>query len=71
MDDAIKSPPSTIHFPVSLGRVDHDNSGRGKRKVIDEVDFFSDRREGSGRGRDDEEDVPNRNLDIKLVNVGI
>ncbi|KAH6756561.1 WRKY family transcription factor [Perilla frutescens var. hirtella] len=64
MDAPIKSPPpTTIQFPVSLGcssadhDVDHDH--HGKRKVIDEMDFFSDKKEngGGGGGRDDEEEA--------------
>ncbi|GFP79570.1 WRKY transcription factor 6 [Phtheirospermum japonicum] len=55
-------PPATIQFPVSLGCTsDHDHDDHdvnGKRKVIDEMDFFSDKKEvagsgGSGDGADD------------------
>ncbi|KAL8478263.1 hypothetical protein ACS0TY_030239 [Phlomoides rotata] len=72
MDDVVKSVPDpTIHFPVSNRR---DDSGRGKRKVFDEVDFFADKRE-SGRGRGDEDDDDHheerdRMLDFK-VNTGL
>lgn len=53
MDAPIKSPPPTIQFPVSLGRASHDHddqadNGNGKRKVIDEMDFFADKKESGG-----------------------
>ncbi|KAL6535906.1 hypothetical protein OROHE_012750 [Orobanche hederae] len=42
-------PPATIQFPVSLGCTpDHDHDDHGKRKVIDEMDFFADKKETSG-----------------------
>lgn len=53
-----KSPPTTtIQFPVSLGCTSADrDDDHGKRKVLDEMDFFSDKKDaGAGAGRDEEE----------------
>nr|AKA27895.1 WRKY protein [Salvia miltiorrhiza] len=69
MDAPVKSPPTTtIQFPVSHG--DH-----GKRKVLDEMDFFADKNEGGGGGgRDDDEEenvgIEHHRLDFK-VNTGL
>ncbi|KAL6570664.1 hypothetical protein OROGR_000214 [Orobanche gracilis] len=44
-------PPATIQFPVSLGCTsDHDHDDHGKRKVLDEMDFFADKKVTSGAG---------------------
>ncbi|KAL6554113.1 hypothetical protein OROMI_019786 [Orobanche minor] len=72
-------PPATIQFPVSLGcPPDHDHDDHGKRKMIDEMDFFADKKETSGacEGADDGSPTvhfngPDRSvLDFK-VNTGL
>ncbi|KAI3457344.1 hypothetical protein Pfo_014007 [Paulownia fortunei] len=88
MDSPIRSspppppPPPTIQFPVSLSCTSHDheqddNDVNGKRKVIDEMDFFADKKEGSAAGDDAEEgnitvllSEPDSTLDFK-VNTGL
>ncbi|KAL3635440.1 hypothetical protein CASFOL_019987 [Castilleja foliolosa] len=53
-------PPSTIQFPVSMSCTsDHDHDDHhvnvnGKRKVIDEMDFFSDKKDFAGSGGSDD-----------------
>ncbi|KAL1560823.1 WRKY transcription factor 6-like [Salvia divinorum] len=51
MDSPVNSPPiTTIQFPVA-------SEDHGKRKVLDEMDFFSNKNEGSrGHGRDDDDE---------------
>ncbi|KAL0362374.1 UNVERIFIED_CONTAM: hypothetical protein Scaly_1192800 [Sesamum calycinum] len=55
-------PPPTIQFPVSLSSASHDHdhdhdhdpadNPNGQRKVVDEMDFFSDKKQGGGGGGD-------------------
>ncbi|KAG8387038.1 hypothetical protein BUALT_Bualt03G0211500 [Buddleja alternifolia] len=84
MESSTRSPPPTIQFPVSLNCTSHDNQADNpneKRKIIDEMDFFTDKKEG-GRGQpgggDDVEEShgrvnlsePNSVLNFK-VNTGL
>ncbi|KAL6554121.1 hypothetical protein OROMI_019794 [Orobanche minor] len=72
-------PPATIQFPVSLGcPPDHDHDDHGKRKVIDEMDFFADKKETSGacEGADDGSPTvhfngPDRSVMDFKVNTGL
>ncbi|KAL0399835.1 UNVERIFIED_CONTAM: WRKY transcription factor 6 [Sesamum radiatum] len=81
-------PPPTIQFPVSLSSASHDHdhdhdhdpadNPNGQRKVVDEMDFFSDKKQGGGGGGDDAGDANatahltglNSVLDFK-VNTGL
>ncbi|GER53231.1 WRKY DNA-binding protein 31 [Striga asiatica] len=69
-------PPATIQFPVSLSRDEDDQDLHGKRKVIDEMDFFSDKKEAAAEADDDDEAAhlggPDRRwaVDFK-VNTGL
>ncbi|CAA0808580.1 Probable WRKY transcription factor 42 [Striga hermonthica] len=57
MATPVNSPPATIQFPVTLSYDRDDRNPHGKRKVIDEMDFFSDRKQSAADADADAEEA--------------
>ncbi|KAK4386250.1 WRKY transcription factor 6 [Sesamum angolense] len=79
MDSSARSPPTCIQFPVNLNRTTHDHADHDhhnliddRRKIIDEMDFFSDKKEARRcePTSDDGADGPSSFLDFN-VNTGL
>ncbi|KAL0311231.1 UNVERIFIED_CONTAM: WRKY transcription factor 6 [Sesamum angustifolium] len=79
MDSSARSPPTCIQFPVYLNRTTHDHADHDhhnpiddRRKIIDEMDFFSDKKEARRcePTSDDGADGPSSFLDFN-VNTGL
>ncbi|XP_073281420.1 WRKY transcription factor 6-like isoform X2 [Primulina huaijiensis] len=66
-------PPTTIQFPVNLNctttAADHHDSREGKRKIVDEMDFFSDKKGCAAAAAADDRPVQEENIRVLDFNV--